>query len=192
MADNYTVPIGTTTSTVASDDISGVHHPKVKIEYGDSDSATQVSTASPLPVTQQTLGAGEDLTNNVLGVILRPVTSSSYSPYNYKDKGTVTKAFIKASAGSVFSLRVTNTNAAVRYFQLHNKATAPVAADTASRYFLIPAGTATAPGVLSLDNTYFSPSWYLGTGISWAISTTSDTFTDSATAGEHTYDINYV
>jgi hypothetical protein len=136
--------------------------------------------------------AGENLTLDVMGFIFKPVSSSTYSPSNYKDKGTVTKANVKNAAGSVFSLRVTNANAAIRYFQLHNKATAPTATETASRYWVIAAGSATAPAELKLTINDFAPSWYLSTGIGWAISTTADTFTDSATAGDHTYDINYV
>lgn len=49
MADNVAVTAGVGT-TVATDEIAGIHHQKIKIEYGDSDSATQVSPTNPLPV----------------------------------------------------------------------------------------------------------------------------------------------
>lgn len=47
MADN-TIQGGS--DTLASDDIAGVKHQRVKIEYGADGSATDVSTANPLPV----------------------------------------------------------------------------------------------------------------------------------------------
>ena len=57
MADNpqvntNTTAVGATNVTVAGDDIGGVIHQLVKVEFGAADSATQVSAASPLPVVQ--------------------------------------------------------------------------------------------------------------------------------------------
>lgn len=153
--------------------------------------ALQSDSSGNLKVTQATLLAGEDLTSNVMGVMSKPIASSTYAPTTYKDAGTVTKANIKSTAGNVYSLRFTNTNAAVRYLQLHNKATAPAAAETAQLYFVIPAGTATAPGELKLNMNDFAPSEYFATGIGWAVSTTATTFTDSATAADHTTLIRY-
>lgn len=62
--------------------------------------------------------------------------------------GTATKVVVKATPGNVFAVYVTNVNAAVRWFQFHNKATDPAGAETAQVYFPIPAGSATVPGVL--------------------------------------------
>lgn len=158
---------------------------------GDSTSL-QTDENGNLKVTKATADAGEDLTNNVQGVLTKPVASGTYATTGYQENGSVTKANIKASAGNVYSIRVTNTNAAVRYFQLHNKATAPAAGETAQASYLIPAGTATNPGVLELLSTFFAPSAYFATGIGWAISTTDTTFTDSATASEHKKTVRYV
>lgn len=47
MADNITLP--GTAAVVASDDIGGVQHQYVKVEYGAADSATPVSLTNPLP-----------------------------------------------------------------------------------------------------------------------------------------------
>lgn len=52
MADNTTLNAGTGGDVIATDDIGGVKHQLVKIEYGAADSATQVSAANPLPVVQ--------------------------------------------------------------------------------------------------------------------------------------------
>lgn len=109
----------------------------------------------------------------------------------YKNAGAATKANIKAAAGQVSSIRVTNANAALRYFQLHDKATAPAAADTALRSWITPAGTATVPTVLILNRENFDDCVRFGTGIGFAVSTTDTTFTDSATAAEHVVEVNY-
>lgn len=53
MADNIAITAGSGT-TVATDDVGGVHHPYVKVEYGAADSATPVSTTNPLPVLSPT------------------------------------------------------------------------------------------------------------------------------------------
>lgn len=50
MADNTTLNAGSGGDTIASDDIAGVKHQRVKIEYGTDGSATDVSDTNPLPV----------------------------------------------------------------------------------------------------------------------------------------------
>ncbi len=57
MADNIPITAGSGT-TVATDDIGGVHHQLVKIEFGAADSATQVSSSNPLPVVGTAVGLG--------------------------------------------------------------------------------------------------------------------------------------
>lgn len=54
MADNTTLNPGSGGDVIASDDIGGVKHQRVKIEYGVDGSATDVSPAFPLPVVQTT------------------------------------------------------------------------------------------------------------------------------------------
>lgn len=118
-----------------------------------------------------------------------PQTTSTYANTQYGyTTGAVTKANIKASAGNVFKLHFTNTNAAVRYGQLFNKATAPAAADTALMDFIIPGGTAAVPGYVEYTVPFGAQ---FGTGIGWAVSTTAVTFTDAATASEHTVHVEY-
>lgn len=56
MADNTTLTPGAGGGDViATDDIAGVKHQRVKVEFGADGSATDVSTANPLPVTAATL-----------------------------------------------------------------------------------------------------------------------------------------
>jgi hypothetical protein len=52
VADNTTLNTGAGGDTIATDDIAGVKHQLVKVEYGVADSATPVSTTNPLPVDQ--------------------------------------------------------------------------------------------------------------------------------------------
>ncbi len=54
MSDNIIIPAsgtGDATPTVATDEIGGAHHQLVKMEFGVANSATQVSSSDPLPVT---------------------------------------------------------------------------------------------------------------------------------------------
>lgn len=144
-------------------------------------------------VTLATNIFGEDSTNNVMAVVQKPLAVSTYMPSLYTEITQVTKANIKASTGNVFSIYISNANAAVRYFQLHNKATVPLATEVPIYSIPVPAGTANNPGVVILDQGFFSNSGHnFATGIGWAISTTMATFTDSATNTEHIAVIHYV
>lgn len=153
----------------------------------------QLDVNANLKTTAATLAAGEDLTNNILGVVHKPIAASTYSPSLYTALTQVTKANIKATPGNVMSAIISNTNAAVRYFQLHNKASAPTAGEVPIYSFPVPAGLATIPGVLVLGVDFFTEAgYYFSTGIGWAISTTYGTFTDSATNTEHIPIIHYI
>ena len=63
MADNTTLP--GTGDVIASDDIGGVKHQRVKVEFGGDGVATDVSAATPLPVT----GAITVTANSVISVV---------------------------------------------------------------------------------------------------------------------------
>lgn len=73
MADNTTLNTGTGGDVIASDDIAGVKHQQVKVEWGVDGTATPVSAANPMPVVQTgthavnaTLGAE---TTKVIGTV---------------------------------------------------------------------------------------------------------------------------
>lgn len=51
MADNLSKTEWDAGTEVASDDIAGLHHPRIKIQYGVDGSATDVSATDPLPTT---------------------------------------------------------------------------------------------------------------------------------------------
>lgn len=190
--------------TIATDDSAMVATPNIvpvggeyrasPTTYADGDAAVdQMDATGNKKVTSATLLAGEDLTNNVMAMIPKALPVSTYSPTLYSALTQVTKAVIKATPGNVLSIYITNDNAAVRFFQLHNKATAPAAAEVPIYSFKVPAGTANNPGVLILDASFFTQAGAnFATGIGWAISTTFATFTDSATNTEHVTFIHYV
>lgn len=50
MADNTELNTGSGGDTIATDDIGGIKHQRVKIQYGADGSATDVSDANPLPI----------------------------------------------------------------------------------------------------------------------------------------------
>ena len=50
MADNTVLNTGAGGDTIASDDIAGIKHQRVKVEFGADGSATDVSSTNPLPV----------------------------------------------------------------------------------------------------------------------------------------------
>lgn len=52
MADNTTLNTGTGGDVIATDDIGGVKHQQVKVEWGIDGTATPVSAANPMPVVQ--------------------------------------------------------------------------------------------------------------------------------------------
>lgn len=67
MADNVAITAGTGT-TVAADDIAGVMWQRVKIGHGADGSATDVSTASPIPAQIRTSAGTEvDFTSGTAG-----------------------------------------------------------------------------------------------------------------------------
>lgn len=141
----------------------------------------QGDASGNLKVVEQSAPVAEDNTNGVLAFAWKPTTVANYSPTLAGVLGAGIATF-KASAGSVYSVSVTNRNAAVRYLQLHNTAAAPAGAAVPLASWYVP-----ATSQLTLDNAFFTLSGLLlATGITFAMSTTSATYT-AATAGEHDF-----
>lgn len=156
-------------------------------------SSPPLDTSGNVPVDLASLIAGEDLTNNVMGTDHRPISGGSYSPSLYAPITQVTKNIIKSTSGNAFSVYITNDNATVRYFQMHNLTAAPAGAAVPYLSQKIPAGTANNPGVLLLSSTFFTEGGlYFSNGIAWSVSTTFGTFTDSATSTEHVIQVLYI
>jgi len=70
-----------------------------------------------------TLLAGEDLSNNLLSTSFKPLATNTYA-YTWDDSAALEASSVtKASAGNLYYAVVTNTNAAVRYFQVFRRKT---------------------------------------------------------------------
>jgi hypothetical protein len=99
---------------------------------------------------------------------------------------------VKASAGNLLSIMATNINAAIRYLQIFNQATAPVNPNVPVISVPMGAGSATAVTVVTLDQQFFGEGGlYLSAGIAVGISTTAATFT-AATTTDHAVNGTYV
>ena len=114
-----------------------------------------------------------------------PVTLTKPGPGPYFDAswGVVTAKSLKPIHGKLLRFIMINRNAAVRYGNIHNKSSIPLATEVPLISLPIPAGTANNPGVLSVD---IAEGQLFSNGIGWSISTVEAVFTDSATASEHT------
>lgn len=150
------------------------------------------STDNYLKVSLATLISGEDLTNNVLGMIFKPTSSSSYAPSSKWSLNATTDS-VKTSAGILFAVHARNENASPRYLMVFNKASAPAAADTPVITKMIPAGSGGATGSTSIGPDELSIfGKYLSTGIAIGVSDGADTFSAGATASEHAIHTTYV
>ncbi len=109
------------------------------------------------------------------GIIPTPNTSGGLSIQRLVG---ATNGVIKASAGQLYSGTFTNTNAAIRYLQIYNKATAgTLSTDT-------PALTVPLPPNVSVMVDFASMGGAFATGISWQF--TTDDIAIPTTAGAST------
>lgn len=104
--------------------------------------------------------------------------------------GTTVTNVSKASPAIVVAAAVSNTNAALRYFQLFNSATAIAGGAVPVMSFPIAAGSATVPGARTIDQPFFS-NYVFNVGLAWGISTTAATYT-AATPADHTLNLIYI
>lgn len=102
----------------------------------------------------------------ILDRLMPPGTIVSYL-------GTSAGANLKTSAGSVYAITCSNNNSLVRYFQLFNKATTPVADDVPTRSFPVMPND----GLLVIGQDVVGGSGIpLSTGIGWGFSSTRLTY----------------
>ena len=90
----------------------------------------------------------------------------------------------KAAPGSLLGFNLVNYASGTRYLQFFDRTTAPTPGLAATRQFPISLGAASAPTVFAYGNDYFGVAGLtFATGIVWAISLTSGTYTP-ASAGD--------
>ncbi len=163
MGDNVKVNEGTG-PVIATDEVGGAQHQRVKVEFGEDGAATQVSEASPLPVGGTALGTtGEaDATGNggVIGVLKRirallegvgslslvPRTSGGLSKTGFVSAASTNATSAKGSPGQVYGWAISNEEANWIYLKFYDTSSAP-APGTTAQYFIVgvpPGGTASA------------------------------------------------
>lgn len=159
MPDNITAKANTGLGTeiLAADDVGGVFFARSKIALGaDGAFDGDVSSANPLP----TLPAS---------------STSSFINSVATTNGTV----IKASAGTLYSLVMTNNNAAARFVRIYNSASVTVGTTTVAQCFALPATS----GVVTVD--FGALGLRCSTGICLSITgAAGDADTTAVTAGD--------
>lgn len=166
MADNVAITAGSGTS-IATDDLSGVHYQRVKPVWGADGTANDVNATTPLPI-QDT-----------------PATSGGVTTSSANSAASTNATSLKASAGHVYDITCTNSNTSARYLKLYNKASSPtVGTDTPAWRVMIPgSGGITA---------HYPKGLVFGTGIAWALTTgAADNDTGSVAANEIQVNLGY-
>ena len=107
MADNFVANAGSGGATFASDDISSVQYPRVKPSWGADGSATDVSTAAPLPV--QLIGQAANGCSLFRSIDLDESEED-----------------VKTSAGTVYGILFSNLATSTRFLKFYNAAAASV------------------------------------------------------------------
>lgn len=171
------------------------------------DTATQVDDAAFTPATGRIMPVGyladETSTDSVdegdAGIprmtldrkqIVTPYahTAGGATPYKLNSAASTNATSLKASAGQVYNIMCTNTNAAARYLKLYNKASSPtVGTDTPVQVYAIPGNTAGAGFTIS-----FPVGLIFTTGIAFATTTgAADSDTGAVAANEIVINIAY-
>lgn len=123
MADNVAITAGSGTS-VATDDISGVHYQRVKPSWGADGSAADVSDSAPMPITPGASAA-------VAGL----------STYSASLAGGSTPTTVKASTARLYGLAVGNPNTQTVWLQLFESTSTPtVGTDAPKLSYPVPPG----------------------------------------------------
>jgi hypothetical protein len=128
MADGFLTNAGSGGNTFASDDISSVHYPRIKLVHGaDGTNDGDISTANPLPVR------------------VLPVAANGCDIFRSLDLDE-SEEEVKASAGTVYGLWFSNTATATRFLKFYNATAANVTVGTTT-----PVLTIALPGNTSDD-----------------------------------------
>lgn len=128
MTDTFVTNAGSGGNTFASDDISSVHYPRIKLVHGaDGTNDGDISTANPLPVR------------------VLPVAANGCDIFRSLDLDE-SEEEVKASAGTVYGLWFSNTATATRFLKFYNATAANVTVGTTT-----PVLTIALPGNTSDD-----------------------------------------
>ena len=151
--------------------VSDCQSMRVHIDSGAGDQVPQkgipVNVASPLPVT---------------------------GSHKLFSAGTTNATSVKTSQGYVLGGMLTNVNAAVRYFKLYNKASAPtVGTDVPIFTITLPAGSSTVPSQVNLADVFGPHGHLFAAGIAYAITgAAADSDTTAVSANDVSVNLNYL
>ena len=157
--------------------------------------ATGIAGATSLPAGTNNIG-DVDLasaiptgTNSIGRVNPEPQAANGLTIHRLLSAATTNAQSIKASAGQVYAIYAHNTNAAVRFLKIYNKASAPtVGTDTPVLTLPIPGNTAGAGFVLDTGGMGIA----FATGIASATTTgVADTDTGAVAANEVVFNLLY-
>jgi len=128
MADNFTANAGSGGSTFASDDISSVQYPRLKIVHGaDGTNDGDISTVNPFPVR------------------VLPVAADGCSLFRSIDLDE-TEEEVKGTAGTLYGVMFSNMATSTRFLKFYNATAASVTVGTTT-----PVMTLALPGNTSDD-----------------------------------------
>ena len=107
---------------------------------------------------------------------------------------TTNATVVKASTGYVLGGTLQNVSASARFFKFYNKATAPVVGtDTPIFTVQVPAGSATVPGLVSVQYLFGESGHLFAAGISYAITgVVADADTTAIGAGDCLINLSYL
>jgi len=128
MADNFATNSGSGGSTFGSDDISSVHFPRVKLIQG-ADGTNDGDVCAPAPLSVTPIG----------------VATSGLTTFRSLDLDE-SEEQVKATAGTVYGMWVTNTSTATRFVKFYDATAASVTVGTTT-----PVITVGVPGNSSDD-----------------------------------------
>lgn len=176
--DNAAVEAGTAISGTGMLVVGGTDGTDFRRISTNASGHLNVATVAAVTAISNALPAG---TNTIGQVGLATRTSGGLTPHRTISAATTNATSVKASAGQVYGVYAHNTNAAVRYLKLYNKASAPtVGTDAPVLTLPIPGNTAGAGFMLNNE---------LGiafaTGIAFALTTgVADSDTAAVAANE--------
>lgn len=149
--------------------------------------AGAVSSAK-VQVDVQTMPAADVTTDSIGAAPLAETSLAGATPYKLNSAASTNATSVKASTGKVYSIVLTNQNAATRYVKFYNKSSAPtVGTDTPVWVCAVPGGSAGAGMVVALPMPL-----KFSTGIAFAITTgAADSDTGAVAANDVIVNLGY-
>lgn len=168
MADNVAITAGAGTS-IATDDISSVHYQRVKVTHGADGTANDANATTPLPTA------------------VYPVTGTGLTVHRKTSAASANATNVKASAGVLHKIIVTNSNTSARYLKFYNSASAPTAGAGTPHFDLMIPGSGGVVADLGPQGLAFSA------GIGYTMTTdAADSGSGSVAADEIKLTLGYV